>query len=328
MTRGSRRSTSVGAALSIGALASLLYAIIEAPNHGWTGGPTLETAGIAVAFGAAFAVWELRAEYPMLDLRFFRNRRFSSGSAAITLIFFAMFGTFFLFTQYLQLVLGYGALEAGLRSLPAPLMIMVTAPMSARLAERFGTRAVVASGLATVAAGLGVATMLDIGSPYWLLALSLVVLASGMGLTMAPSTAAIMSSLPLGKAGVGSAVNDTTRELGGALGVAVLGSLAASRYAASVGGADGLTGPSAVAARRSLGAALQVAGTVGGERGAAIATVAKHAFVEAMGMALTVAALVALTAAVLIARFMPGRADADPVPQVTVTAPVAPSPAP
>ncbi len=319
----------VGAGLSIGALASLLYAIIEAPNHGWTGGPTLEAAGVGLAFGIAFAAWELRAEYPMLDLRFFRNRRFSAGSAAITLVFFAMFGTFFLLTQYLQLVLGYSALEAGLRTLPAPLTIMVTAPMSARLAERFGTRAVVATGLATVAVGLGIASTLGVDSPYGVLAASLVVLAAGMGLTMAPSTAAIMSSLPLGKAGVGSAVNDTTRELGGALGVAVLGSLAASHYAAAVGRADGLTGPPAAAARRSLGSALQVAGTLGAERGTAVAAAARDAFVDAMGVSLTVAALVALAASVLIARFMPGRAaQGGPDWQVPAAAPVAPTPSP
>ena len=314
----------VGAGLSIVALASFLYAIIEAPNHGWTSVPTLEAAGIGLAFGIAFAVWELRVEHPMLDLRFFRNRRFSAGSAAITLVFFAMFGTFFLLTQYLQLVLGYSALEAGLRTLPAPLMIMVTAPMSARFAERFGTRAVVATGLAVVAAGLGIASTLDVNSDYWLLALSLVLLAVGMGLTMPPSTTAIMSSLPLGKAGVGSAVNDTTRELGGALGVAVLGSLAASHYAAAVGRADGLTGASAAAARRSLGAALHVAGTIGGERGIAVAGAARAAFVDAMGVAMTVAALVALTAATLIARFMPGRADAGADRQIIAAAPVTP----
>ena len=155
----------VGAGLSIVALASCLYAIIEAPNHGWTSIPTLEAAGVGLAFGVAFAAWELRARHPMLDLRFFRNRRFSAGSAAITLVFFAMFGTFFLLTQYLQLVLGYSALEAGLRTLPAPLMIMVTAPMSARFVERFGTRAVVATGLATVAAGLGMASTLGHPQP-------------------------------------------------------------------------------------------------------------------------------------------------------------------
>ena len=165
-------------------------------------------------------------------------------------------------------------------------MIMVTAPMSARFAERFGTRAVVATGLAIVAAGLGIASTLGVDSPYWLLALSLVVLAIGMGLTMPPSTTAIMSSLPMGKAGVGSAVNDTTRELGGALGVAVLGSLAASHYAAAVGRADG-----SPVRRRPRPAGRWAPPSRSPARSAASGAppwpaAAKTAFVDAMGVSL------------------------------------------
>ncbi len=303
----------VGAGLSIGALGSLLYAIIEAPTHGWTGGPTLVTAGVGVVFGLLFAAWELRTPHPMLDLRFFRNPRFSSAATAIMLVFFALFGTFFLLTQYLQLVRGYSALQAGLRTLPAPLSIMVMAPMSSKLVERFGTRAVVASGLSIVGVGLGLASTLGTGTPYAVLVVSLVILASGMALSMAPATTAIMTSLPLGKAGVGSAVNDTTRELGGALGVAVLGSLVASHYASSIGDAAGFSGPPREVARRSLGAALQVAGAAG-ERGPELAAAARSAFVDAMGLAFTVAAIVAVIAGVMVARFMPARDDIRSLP--------------
>ena len=200
-----------------------------------------------------FAAWELRTPYPMLDLRFFKNPRFSSAAAAIMLVFFALFGTFFLLTQYLQLVRGYSALGAGVHTLPAPLTIMVMAPMSSKVVDRFGTRWVIASGLAIVALGMALASTLGTDTPYLLLAVSLVILATGMAMSMAPATTSIMTSLPLGKAGVGSAVNDTTRELGGALGVAVLGSLVASHYASSVGDVPGFAGPPGELARLSLG---------------------------------------------------------------------------
>ena len=297
-----------GAGLSIVGLGSVLYAIIEAPTHGWTGGPTIVAAGIGLAFLLLFAAWELRTPYPMLDLRFFRNPRFSSAAAAIMLVFFALFGTFFLLTQYLQLVRGYSALGAGVHSLPAPLTIMVMAPLSSKVVERFGARRVIASGLAIVAVGLGLASMLSVDTPYLLLAVSLVILATGMAMTMAPATTSIMSSLPLGKAGVGSAVNDTTRELGGALGVAVLGSLVASHYASSIGSVPGFAGAPGDLARRSLGSALQVAASAG-EGGPQLAAAARAAFVDAMSLAFLVAAAVALAAAVMVARFMPGRND-------------------
>lgn len=255
-----------------------------------------------------FAAWELRTANPMLDLRFFRNPRFSAGASAITLVFFALFGTFFLLTQYLQLALGHSALEAGLRTLPAPLTIMLVAPMSSRLVDRFGTRAVVTCGLAIVASALALASTWDLGTSYLFFALTLVVLASGMALSMAPSTTAIMTSLPIGKAGVGSAVNDTTRELGGALGVAVLGSLAASHYAGAVGTIPGLSATDGQAAGASLGAALEVASTAGA-RGPELALAAREAFVDAMGIAFLLAAGVALGAAVMVARFMPTGRD-------------------
>ena len=295
-----------GALLSIVGLGALLYAIIEAPSHGWTDARTLAAFGFAVVVLAVFAAWELRAPSPMLDLRFFRDRRFSAASAAITLTFFAMFGMFFLMTQYLQLVRGYSALQAGVRTLPMALGMMVVAPSSAKVVERFGAKRVITAGLLLVAAGLSSISLLDAGTPYLQLALSLVVLALGMGLTMPPSTTLIMASLPLGKAGVGSAVNDTTRELGGALGVAVLGSLLASGY--SSGLADALRGapaPAAEAARSSLGGALAVAEQLGGGAGAALARAAELAFVDAMGTAVLVGASTALLGAVVIATFLP-----------------------
>ncbi|HEX2701574.1 MAG TPA: MFS transporter [Acidimicrobiales bacterium] len=305
----------VGAALSIVGLGALLYAIIEAPTHGWSAAPTLGAGSAALVVLAVFGAWELRSTHPMLDLRLFRNPRLSAASAAISLVFFAMFGTFFLFTQYLQLVKGYTALGAGLRTLPVALTLMVVAPLSARLVERFGPRQVVAGGLTVVAAGLALLSLSSAATSYPQLAASLVVMAVGMGSSMAPATASIMSSVPQGKAGVGSAVNDTTRELGGALGVAVLGSLAASQYASALAPALGdVPGPLAAAARRSLGGALGVAGELGHSSGAHLAAAARASFVDAMGSALLVASAVALVAAAVVGRFLPAQAPVHDVP--------------
>ena len=148
---------------------------------------------------ALFAAWELRTSRPMLDLRYFKRRGFSGGSLAISLVFFGMFGMFFLLTQYLQQVKGYTALQAGVRTLPFAATMMVVAPASARVAERIGTRATVCIGLAVAGTGQLVMSQLRMGSSYGHLALALVILSAGMGLTMAPSTASIMSSLPLAK---------------------------------------------------------------------------------------------------------------------------------
>ena len=220
----------LGALLSIAGLGTLIYGIIEAPNRGWLSPATVVTFALTVVILGAFAAWEFRATDPMLDLRFFRNPRFTAGATTITLVFFVMFGTFFIITQYLQLVLGYSPLEAGIRVLPWAAMYMVSTTRSAGLVTRFGQRRVVSSGLAIVAFGLLVLSRSTVGSDYAIVALGLVITAAGMGLTTAPSTGAIMQSLPLPKAGVGSAVNDTTREVGGALGVAVFGSIVTSRF--------------------------------------------------------------------------------------------------
>jgi MFS transporter, DHA2 family, integral membrane protein len=296
----------VGAVLSMAGLGALLYAIIEAPNHGWTGSTTLVFGAAGLAVLGGFAAWELRSTHPMLDLRYFRNPLFSSACAAITMVFFAMFGSFFLLTQYFQLVLGYEPLEAGLRLLPMAFTMVVAAPSSARLVEHFGPRRVVGAGLTVVAAGLVLLSQAEVSSPYWYVAASLMVLAFGMGLSMAPSTAGIMASLPLGKAGVGSAVNDTTRELGGAMGVAVLGSLLASRYAAAMPDTvPGLPGPALGVVHNSLGAALGVAARLPDPVGPALAAAARSAYVEAMGMSLLVGAAVVLCAALLVSRFYP-----------------------
>src|SRR5262245_49488022 len=252
----------VGALLSIVGLSALVYAIIEAPDHGWGSTQTIVTFAFAVAVLAAFVAWEFHADEPMLDLRFFRNPQFTAATVAITLVFFAMFGSYFLFTQYLQLVHGYSPLGAAVRIVPWALAYMLSATQSAKLVVRFGQRAVVSTGLVIAALGLGiVAATSTVGAGYLPFAIGVVVQALGMGITTAPSTGAIMRSLPLHKAGVGSAVNDTSRELGGALGVAVMGSLVSSHFRSSMEGA--VTGlPER--ATHSLADALQAGAAAGG----------------------------------------------------------------
>jgi len=284
----------LGALLSIAGLGTLIYAIIEAPTRGWLSAPTALAFLAAAAILSAFAGWELRTSRPMLDLRLFRNPRFTAATTTITLIFFVMFGTFFILTQYLQSVLGYSPLEAGVRVLPWAVVYMISAPLSARLVERWGQRRVVSVGLAVVATGLAILSRSTVQGNYPLLALSLIVTAGGMGMTTAPSTGAIMVSLPLDKAGVGSAVNDTTRELGGALGVAVFGSVLASRYHSGITSYLAGLPQTAHGATSSLGAALQTATTFPDPVANALATAARHSYVHAFDstLLLTVAASV------------------------------------
>jgi EmrB/QacA subfamily drug resistance transporter len=291
----------VGALLSIAGLGALIYAIIEAPVRGWASSPTMLSFAAAAVILVAFAAWELRVADPMLDLRFFRNPRFTAAASTITLIFFVMFGMIFVLTQYLQSVLGYSPLEAGIRMLPWAIVYMISAPRSARLVERFGQRRVVSSGLVVVAAGLGLLSRSGLHANYPILALSLVVTAAGMGMVTAPSTGAIVSSLPLNKAGVGSAVNDTTRELGGALGVAVIGSALASLYRSDIVGRIAGLPASAHAATGSLGAALRAADGLPRPAGNALATAARQSYVHAFDMTLVITVVVAILASGLVA---------------------------
>ena len=296
----------VGAVLTIVGLAALLYGIIEAPIRGWSDIRTVASFTLAIVVLAQFALWEWRNPHPMLDLNYFRRKRFTGGATAITLVFFAMFGMFFLITQYLQFVKGWTPLGAGVRLLPFAITMMIVAPSSARIAERVGTKRTVASGLLIVSVGLVLASRLQVNTSYLFLIVAFVVIAGGAALTMPSSTASILSSLPMGKQGVGSAVNDTTRELGGALGVAVLGSIFATRYTSAIGSSIGhLPTAAQEAARASVGGAIGVAQKIGGSTGAALESTAKHAFVHGQSTAFLLAAAVTLSASLLIWRIMP-----------------------
>ena len=297
----------VGAGLSIVGLVSLVFAIIEAPSRGWTDPLILAAFALGFVFIAVFLWWERRTAHPMLRLEFFENPRFSAASVAITLVFFALFGTIFLLTQYLQFVLGFSPLEAGFRIMPIATLI-VAAPLAARITERIGTKIVVSSGLAIVAVALGILALITIDSSYSHMALGLALVGIGMGSTMAPATDSIMGSLPLAKSGVGSAMNDTTRQVGGALGVAILGSIMASIYASTMAPAVAPLPPEAAeVAGDSIGGALAVASNIGAAA-EGLVVAAQSAFVDGMQTSIWVAAAVALVGAILTWRFLPARA--------------------
>jgi EmrB/QacA subfamily drug resistance transporter len=296
----------IGALLSIVGLSALVYAIIEAPDHGWASAESVVWFGSAVVVLGAFLWWELHTEHPMLSLGLFNDRRFSVASAGVAFVYFAMFGTFFLLTQYLQLVLGYDAFKAGLAGLPFAAVLMTVAPNTPRLAARIGVNRVVALGMLLVAAGLTIFGRLQVDTPYLVLVIPMVTMACGMALCVSPLTGSIMSAVPLGRAGVGSAMNDTTRELGGALGVAVLGSIVASRYDSQIASViSGLSGPSRDLADSGLAGALQVGAQVGGDQGGRIVSSARDAYVSGMSVATLVGAAVALVASVIVYRNLP-----------------------
>jgi EmrB/QacA subfamily drug resistance transporter len=299
----------VGAGLSIVGLGALVAAIIEAPSNGWT--DPLIVAGFVVAVVAltAFVLWERHVDEPMLDVRLFANARFSAASVNVTLVFFALFGFVFLATQYLQFVLGYSAFDAGVRTLPFAFALMVMAPLSSKTVQWFGTKSVVVTGMVVFAAGLVVASTSTVSSGYPRVMLAMILMGAGMGLSVAPATESIMGALPLHQAGVGSAVNDTSREVGGALGVAIVGSMLSSLYSTNLNSKLPAAVPGQVrdAADQSVGAALQVSAQLG-RVGAPIADAARESFVYAMSRASLVTAAVALVGALLAWKFLPARA--------------------
>ena len=304
-----------GAALSIAGLTALVYGLIDAPEAGWTAGSTLAIFGVAAALLATFVWWELRAPHPMLDVRLFHNRRFTAASGALTLAFFSLFGSIFFLTQHMQGVLGFDPLEAGVRLLPVAGGLMLAAPLSALLTKRFGAKLTVSGGMTLVGLGLAAMLLADGSAGYGPVALSMAILSFGLGTVMAPATDSVMGALPPAKAGVGSAVNDTARMVGGALGVAVLGSVLAGGYRGGMDDAAvaGLPRAAADAAQESHGAALAVAEKIG-ERGDALAAAATDAFVAGMHSAALIAAAVAIAGAVLAALWLPAR-EAEPEPR-------------
>jgi EmrB/QacA subfamily drug resistance transporter len=316
-----------GLVLSSAAMGTLVFAIIEAPGWGWSSGRTAATVVLGLALLAVFVAVERRRARPMLDVRLFRNPRFSAASGSIAISFFTLAGFTFLITQYFQFVQGYTPLGTGIRLLPVASSIAVASVVGTKLAVRVGNKAVVASGLALWGVALLWISTADGSTPYPEIVGQMILGGGGLGLITAPATEAIMGAVPVEKAGVGSAVNDATRLFGAALGVAVIGSIANSLYGHRLGTTlpPDLPSQATAAAKTSLGGALvaaqrlQEAGLTAAARDLAAAAVG--AFIHAFSASLRVAAAVALGGSAVAALLLPSRPR---TPEVVTTA--APTP--
>jgi EmrB/QacA subfamily drug resistance transporter len=301
----------LGALFSILGLMGLLFAIIEVPDRGLSDPTVLVALGAGLVFLAAFAWWETHTESPMLDLHFFQNPRFTAASATITLTFFALYGSTFLLTQYFQFVLGYSPFKAGLLTAPVAIGIMATAPQAPKLVERIGTKRVVVMGLLIVATGLFLYSIEPVISSFVGGGAVRLMFGVGMGLIMAPATESIMGSLPKAKAGVGSAVNDTTRQAGGALGVAVVGSVFAATYHHVIEVPAGLPAAAQPMVHDSIGKAIEAIRTFNFPADVArtVHDAASDAFFRGMQVAVWVGVAVMLCAVVVAYRYLPARAQ-------------------
>ncbi len=309
-----------GVILSIAAILLLVYTVIEAPKHGWGHPLTIGGFAASVVLVLVFIRWELRRDHPMLDVRVFRNARFSAASGAVACAFFGLFGFIFLMTQYFQVVRGYSTLSAGLHTLPFAVASATAAPIAARLALRVGTKLVVTAGLTLMTAGFVWLSFLEADTPYWgPVVIQAAMIGAGLTLTLAPATEAILGSLPREKAGVGSAVNDTTRELGGTIGVAVIGSVFASLYGPEIvrrlGGLP-IPARAVAAAEESVVAAAEVARQAPPGGRAVVLQAAIDAFMRGFSAGVLVAAGVTAVAAVAALAFLPARAVSPDHPDV------------
>ncbi|HEV2375587.1 MAG TPA: MFS transporter [Streptosporangiaceae bacterium] len=330
-----------GLLLSSAAMALLVFTIIEAPSYGWAAGRSVAGfAGSAVLL-AAFVIAERRAAHPMLDVRLFRNLRFSAASGAVTVSFFTLFGFIFLITQYFQFVRGYAPLSTGVRLLPVALSVGAGSVAGTQLAVRAGTKLIVTTGLVAMAGFYGwVAATATATLSYGVISAQMVVYGLGMGLTSAPATESIMGAISRRKAGVGSAVNDSTRLVGGTLGVAVIGSVYASIYGSRLASTmpAGLPARVAATAHQSVGAAYTAVGRIAALGHPALGQALHHAATDAFLRGLSVGALVAggvaAVGAVLAVLFLPaqpaspaaGEAEmAESVRETRIQAPRAPA---
>jgi EmrB/QacA subfamily drug resistance transporter len=290
-----------GALLAVAGLVALVFSIIEAPEQGWASARTLTGLAAGVVVLAGFVRWELRRRAPMLDPRIFARRGLAAGSLSIFVQFFALFGFIFIAIQYLQLVRGDSGLVSAVSMLPLSAALLPTARLAPSLVARIGPRPVGVAGLTLIAVALMILAQLTTSSGYLVLAAGLIPLGVGMGLTMPPSTTGITSALPAEQQGVGSALNDLSREVGGAVGIAVLASVLTAVYQSHLR-LPGL--PSAVAGRAT--SSVAVAAHLGGD----VAIRAQGAFTTGMHAALLVGAGLALAAALAVAIILRGQAGA------------------
>ena len=307
------RTDRAGFALSTAAIGLLIYTIIEGPNQGWGSGRTLASFAAVAILAGAFVAWERRIDEPMLDLSLFKNLRFTAASVSVAISFFSLSGFIFLFTQYAQFIKGWSALSTGVRLLPVASFVAISSIVGTKLAIRLGTKLVVAGGLLLMAGFYLWVSTAQATTSYLTIAAQMVVIGTGMGLTSAPATEAIMGVVPKAKAGIGSAVNDATRLLGGTLGVAVIGSVYASLYASRLTAALPSALPAAVArtAHASVGAALTAAGKLAGlghpALAAAVHNAASSAFFHGFHAADFVSAGVAAAGALMALALLPAQ---------------------
>lgn len=306
----------LGLVMSVAAIGVLVYTVIESPHWGW--GSVKSTAGFVIAFVAlaVFVRFESRRVNPLLDVTFFRNRRFSAATGSIGIAFLCLFGFTFLVTQYFQFVRGYEPLESGLRTLPFAIGAGITAPLAARAALRWGTTRVVAAGLFNMSIGFLIVSRIDADASYWgTILVAMLLIANGLSLVTSPSTEAVMGSVPRERAGVASAVNDISRELGGTLGVAITGSVFISlytpriidRFSAIPGLLEALPHGLYERAQDSVGAAYGVAQNSPSVVQPQVVAAVSDAFMRGFGTACLVVSALALVGSLLALRFLPAR---------------------
>ncbi|OUC80161.1 DHA2 family efflux MFS transporter permease subunit [Gordonia lacunae] len=316
------RFDAVGVVLSVAGLGLLTFTLIEAPHVGWTEVRTILGVVAALVILSVFVTTQLRIAHPILDVRLFANRRFATAAGMISVAFFALFGFIFLITQFFQAVKGYGPLAAGIRTLPFAIVMAALSPVAMALSHRFGPRVVSVIGAFLMSGGFALVEISSRASGYWeLIVWSMALMAAGLAFISGPCTQLIMDALRPEQAGAGSAVNDTTREIGGTLGVAVLGSILTSAYVAGVGerlSDGGLPAEAVDAAKQSVMAGVEVADRLPGAMGDAVQVAVQQVFMDglhnAVWAAVAITATAGVAAAVLLRGSGPGsQAAADEV---------------
>ncbi|MEV0317922.1 MFS transporter [Streptomyces sp. NPDC050658] len=313
----------VGVGLSIVGLVLLVYGIIKGGQLAdFTDASVLATVAAGLAVLVVFVLHEKRSDHPSIDISYFKNRVFSAAISALALVFFALMGVTFFSVFYTQSVRGYSPLETGLLMLPLAAAQLIFAPRARLVVDRFGVRAVCTGGLLTIAAMLAAFTVLEADTPIWILEVIFFLMGTGMAHIMTPASVVIMQALPREKAGSASALSNTFRQVGGALGIAVLGSVLSAAYRSGV--EDKLTLlPSGVrhTAGESIEATLGVAAKLG-PRGEPLVSAAHDSFLHAMHITAVCGAGVALIGVVVVALFLPGRTPREPEPEQPKADPV------
>ena len=303
-----------GLLLSVVMLGALVYTIIEAPERGWASAMTLGGFAVALAAAVGFVVWERRHPDPLIDVTLFANLRFSAASGAVTVAFFALFGFIFLIIQYMQMLQGWGPFETGVRILPVALSIAVGSVLGTQLAvRRIGTKAIVALGLFMMAASFAWISTIDISAAYNVIAAQMVLLGGGLGLTTAPATDSIMGVVRPEQAGAGSAVNDATRQIGGTLGVAVIGSVFSTLYIRQLGDSTTvqmLPEQARSVAEEGLAQGLAVAAQSPGPVAGAVRDSVNTAFLSGMSAGCLTATAVCVAGALFVLAFLPAHPTA------------------